>query len=482
MAGQATVKKVMKTLGTEGTKGIVNQAVNEVPELAQALVDNGVATFGAQTEGSDGKSNVLIYDDNDSIVKIGQVITNYQPFMNAFVPALVNQIGMVAIDRMMWMNKWSKFYQGQYEGAGSTVQEIFVDICDPHSYNPSEAEEELFKRELPNIMSAYHMLDFQKFYKVTVERRSIRQAFYAWAKVNDLIANILAQMWVALEYDVYQTWKYMTAKYIVGGHMAQVAIPAQDGSKAAADGALKMVKEYSTYLDNPSRKFNAAGVMNVVDKSEQQVIINAKANADISVETWAQAFNLPYAQFVGNVTEIDSFSNLDEQRLALIFENSGFEKLTEAEKQIIDATPIIVFGPKFFQIYTYDRWTDNVYNAQGAYTNELLHNWMIFSISPFEQAIAFTSAASSVNTVTVSPTTATVFPGQSITLTAQVNGTGIYSRNVQWTMEGATKSGTVLTGNSLYVAADEPSDTQIKVTATSLQDSSKKATATITVA
>lgn len=478
MAGQATVKKVMKTLGTEGTKGIVNQAVNANPELAHALVDNDVAAYAA----GEGSNEVLIYDDNDSIIKIGQIITNYQPYMNTFVPALVNQIGMVAIERMMWMNKWSKFYQGQYEGAGSTVQEIFVDICDPHSYNPSTAEEELFKRELPNLMSAYHMLDFQKFYKVTVERRSVRQAFYAWSKVNDLIANILAQMWVALEYDVYQTWKYMTAKYIVGGHMAQVSIPEQDGSKEAADGALKMVKEYSTYLDNPSRKFNAAGVMNVVDKSEQQVIINAKANADISVETWAQAFNLPYAQFVGNVTEIDSFSNLDEQRLALIFKNDGnFEQLTTAEKKIIDATPIIVFGPKFFQIYTYDRWTDNVYNAQGAYTNELLHNWMIFSISPFEQAIAFTSAASTVTGVTVSPSVANVSAGQDIALTATVNGSGIYSRNVQWTMEGATKSGTVLTGNRLHVASDEPSATTIEVTAASLQDPSKKVAATITV-
>lgn len=478
MAGQATVKKVMKTLGTEGTKGIVNQAVNANPELAHALVDNDVAAYAA----GEGSNEVLIYDDNESIIKIGQIITNYQPYMNTFVPALVNQIGMVAIERMMWMNKWSKFYQGQYEGAGSTVQEIFVDICDPHSYNPSTAEEELFKRELPNLMSAYHMLDFQKFYKVTVERRSVRQAFYAWAKVNDLIANILAQMWVALEYDVYQTWKYMTAKYIVGGHMAQVSIPTQDGTKEAADGALKKVKEYSTYLDNPSRKFNAAGVMNVVDKSEQQVIINAKANADISVETWAQAFNLPYAQFVGNVTEIDSFSNLDEQRLALIFKNDGsFKQLTTEEKQIIDATPIIVFGPKFFQIYTYDRWTDNVYNAQGAYTNELLHNWMIFSISPFEQAIAFTSATSKVTGVTVSPAAATVSAGQDITITATVAGSGIYSRSVQWTMTGATKSGTVLTGNRLHVASDEPSATVIKVTATSLQDSSKKAIANITV-
>ena len=478
MAGQATVKKVMKTLGTEGTKGIVNQAVNANPELAHALVDNDVAAYA----GGGGSDEVLIYDDNDSIIKIGQIITNYQPYMNTFVPSLVNQIGMVAIERMMWMNKWSKFYQGQYEGAGSTVQEIFVDICDPHSYNPSTAEEELFKRELPNLMSAYHMLDFQKFYKVTVERRSVRQAFYAWSKVNDLVANILAQMWVALEYDVYQTWKYMTAKYIVGGHMAQVSIPKQDGSKEAADGALKMVKEYSTYLDNPSRKFNAAGVMNVVDKSEQQVIINAKANADISVETWAQAFNLPYAQFVGNVTEIDSFSNLDEQRLALIFKNDGnFQQLSEDEKKIIDATPIIVFGPKFFQIYTYDRWTDNVYNAQGAYTNELLHNWMIFSISPFEQAIAFTSAASTVTGVTVSPAKAQVSAGQDITLTATVAGSGIYSRNVQWTMEGATKSGTALTGNRLHVASDEPSGTAIEVTATSLQNPSKKVVATITV-
>ena len=106
---------------------------------------------------------------------------------------------------------------------------------------------------------------------------------------------------------------------------------------------------------------------------------------------------------------------------------------------------------------------------------------MIFSISPFEQAIAFTSAASTVTGVTVSPSSAKVSAGQDITLTATVAGSGIYSRNVQWTMEGATKSGTVLTGNRLHVASDEPSATAIKVTATSHQDSSKKATATITV-
>ena len=110
MAGQATVNKVMKTLGTEGTKGIVNQAVNANPELARALVDNDVAAYAV----GEGSKEVLIYDDNESIIKIGQIITNYQPYMNTFVPALVNQIGMVAIERMMWMNKWSKFYQGQY--------------------------------------------------------------------------------------------------------------------------------------------------------------------------------------------------------------------------------------------------------------------------------------------------------------------------------------------------------------------------------
>lgn len=60
MAGQATVKKVMKTLGTEGTKGIVNQAVNATPELAQALVDKGVAAYA---EG-EGPHEVVIYDDN----------------------------------------------------------------------------------------------------------------------------------------------------------------------------------------------------------------------------------------------------------------------------------------------------------------------------------------------------------------------------------------------------------------------------------
>ncbi|WP_163991816.1 hypothetical protein [Pyxidicoccus caerfyrddinensis] len=78
--------------------------------------------------------------------------------------------------------------------------------------------------------------------------------------------------------------------------------------------------------------------------------------------------------------------------------------------------------------------------------------------------------------VTVTPGTATVNPGAVVNLTAQVTGTSVVA--VTWAVEGGAANGAV-TSSGVYTAPTHPGT--FTVTATSVADPSKKASATITV-
>ena len=91
--------------------------------------------------------------------------------------------------------------------------------------------------------------------------------------------------------------------------------------------------------------------------------------------------------------------------------------------------------------------------------------------------------AGTVNTVTVTPATATVAKGASKVFTATVAGEGAVSNGVLWSVAGsaAVKAGTKIDENgNLTIAANE-TNTALTVTATSKQDGTKTGTAAVTV-
>jgi hypothetical protein len=86
-----------------------------------------------------------------------------------------------------------------------------------------------------------------------------------------------------------------------------------------------------------------------------------------------------------------------------------------------------------------------------------------------------------VNTVTVSPATATVVRGGATAFTAAVTGTNNPAQTVTWTVAGNTSTGTAISaGGLLTVAADETA-TSLTITAASTVDTGKSGAATVTV-
>ena len=91
--------------------------------------------------------------------------------------------------------------------------------------------------------------------------------------------------------------------------------------------------------------------------------------------------------------------------------------------------------------------------------------------------------AGTVNTVTVTPATATVAKGASKAFAAAVTGDGAVSNGVLWSVSGtaAVKAGTKIDENGTLTIASTETNTALTVTATSKQDGAKSGTAAVTV-
>ena len=122
------------------------------------------------------------------------------------------------------------------------------------------------------------------------------------------------------------------------------------------------------------------------------------------------------------------------------------------------------------------------YNPETLVNTLWLHTWRIFSTSPFANCIVFTKDASAVSSVTVSPSTANVTPGQQLQFSASVATTGITNQAVQWTVDSSAAADDVtINASGLLSVPSDASVESITVTATSIYDKTKSGTASVTV-
>lgn len=422
---------------------------------------------------------VSIPDNNESIKNIGAAIMAYQPYQNAFLSALVNRIGRVIITSKLWRNPWAPFKKGYLE-FGETVEEIFVNIAKPHSFDPVVAEKEVFKRELPDVRAAFHTMNFQKFYKVTISNDQLRQAFLSWQGITDLIAKIVDSLYTGMEKDEFVTMKYLLCRAILNGMLyVKEQAPVTDSNYKPMVAGFREMSTLLTYL---TPNYNAAGVENASSRDNQYIIISAELEALIDVEVLAQAFNMGKADFLGHLVVVDSFSNHDINRLEELYGNEpNYEAFTSAELATLKNVNSTVIDADFFMVFdNFQQFTEN-YNGQGLYWQYFYHTWKTFSVSPFANAIVFYGAESKITGVTVSPTGANVSAGSSFQLAATVAGTGLYKKTVTWSIKDQISSDTTIDESSgvLHVASDEPVDTVITVTANAVDNT--EGTATITV-
>ena len=413
--------------------------------------------------------------DADSIRTIGAIIMDNTALQNEFLSALVNRIGLVIITSKMYSNPLSVLKKGVLE-FGETIEEIFVNIAKPFTFNPEEAEDKQYKREIPDVRSAFHTLNYQKFYKVTISDDQLRQAFLSWAGISDLIAKIVDSMYTAAEYDELEVTKYMLARQILDGRVYAVTIP--NVTTPNMKSVVSTVKGVSNKFTFMNSNYNVAGVKTHTLKNEQYIIMNANFDATMDVEVLASAFNMDKAQFMGNRLMIDGFGTLDTARLAELFAgDSTYKEISQTELEALDKIPCILIDKDYAQIYDNMYKMTEKYNGQGLYWNYFYHTWKTFSVSPFSQAVVFVPAVPSVTSVTVTPSTATVSVGQTVQLTAKVVTENFAPQTVTWTSDSEFAT---VTASGLVTILEGATGT-INITAKSTFNSEVTGKSTLTI-
>ena len=385
-----------------------------------------------QNASYDYQQNVPEVATVNDIPKVGEIIYGTPAFANQFINALVNRIAIVRVQSATFNNPYSILKKGYIE-YGETIEDIFVSIAKAVDFNVEKAAKREFQRTIPDVRSAFHVMNWRVMYPVTIQDEDLRQAFLSIEGVQNLIAKIEDAVYTAAEYDEFLLFKYLLIKAISNGKMFPTSIGAgTDLSEAAVQ-----FRGTSNLLPFMSNVYNEAAVKTNTPKDRQVIFMDAMFNAQFDVNVLASAFNMDKADFMGRLFLIDNWTDFDNERFDVIRANSdGIEEVTAEELALLANVKAVILDENWFQVYDNNNKFTEKYVASGLYWNYFYHTWKTVSNSPFANAVVFVTSSADVNlpeTVTVhvdakdESDIATVF-----TISADFEEAGLNPRNVNF--------------------------------------------------
>lgn len=324
------------------------------------------------------------------IPKVGELVLGTPAFANYYIGELVNRIALVRVQSATFNNPYNRLKKGYLE-FGETVEEIFVNIANVYEYDADKAEEREFKRYLPDVKSAFHVMNWRALYPVTIQESDLKLAFLSMEGMQNLIGKIVDSVYTAYEYDEFLLFKYLLIKAISHGKIKPVSV--QEG----LDNAAIQFRGISNKLTFMSNQYNERGVQNTTPKSRQVIFMDAMYNATYDVSVLAAAFNMEKAEFAGALYLIDDFTTFDNERFEFIRAHSdGIEEVTEAELALLKDVKAVTLDEEWFQVYDNKNKFTEKYVASGDWWNYFYHTWKTISHSPFANAVVYVGEAANI--------------------------------------------------------------------------------------
>ena len=341
------------------------------------------------------------------IPKVGEVLYGHPAMANQFLNALINRIAAVRVKSATFNNPYASLKKG-YLRFGETVEEIFVEMAKAVEFSAEKGAAREFKRTLPKVRSAFHVMNWRVLYPVTIQDEDLRMAFTSMEGVQDLIAKIVNTVYTAAEYDEFLLFKYLLIKSINNGGIKKQYLTVAAGADPDKEAAIAF-RSLSNKMEFISDAYNASGVHTNTKRADQYIFMDADYNAQFDVNVLSAAFNMDKADFMGHLKLIDDWTTFDNDRFDIIRENSdGLEEVTAAELAAMADVKAIVVDEEFFQIYDNNNKFTEKYVASGLYWNYFYHVWKTVSWSPFSNAVAIIGGTASAAPATVTATVTSV--------------------------------------------------------------------------
>ena len=322
--------------------------------------------------------------------------------------SLATRIGRVIAHRNILRNKLAPFKMANMP-LGYTMEEYFVECAKEHEYNQADAENTLFKRELPDIKTAFYVVNRKSFYPATITDDDLRKYFVSWDGVNSLIARIVDSLYNGDNKDDYNYMKSALVTHYENGHMKIVNTSAVTNTDTAKELARK-ITEYVSYLTEPTNEYNAMAVTKQNEYDDIYVILNGKTNSYLNIDWLAQTFQLEFAEFKAHVLVLPTLPSTGQGTIEAI---------------VCDSEIYRVFDQKYS--------VGVAYNAKGLYWNYFLHHWEGIATSRFANAIAFVSGdvQEKVTAIYANPQVVSVKKDSSVTVPFTVQTSGL---NAQYSL------------------------------------------------
>lgn len=420
--------------------------------------------------------NMVPVADESNLGKIGSIIFQYQPIRNEFIPALLNRIARVYISSKLFYNNLNFLKKGFLEN-GDTIEDVRFRLCEMHLYDPEVAETELWKREIPDALSAFYSVNYQVFYKQTIQNQSLRKAFLSYDALDRFIGGIVDNMYSSANVDEFEMTKYMLARAILDGRLTPISVG--NISASTTNEVMKVIKYIGNNFTFPTDEYNQYGVTNQTLRDNQYLFISSKFAAEMDVDSLAVAFNMDKIEFLGHVVMIDDFGKINTKRLnPILSADPNYTAITSDELATLATVPCVLVDDEFFQIWDYLQEFEENYNGQGMNWQYFFHVWGIYGISPFANAVVFTQTAPSVTAISFAPASVTVTPGTTFQSYVNVSTVGFAPKTVNYSSK---ETGITVTPSGMVTVGEDVAKGTYNVVATSTFDDSVTGTLVLNV-
>lgn len=435
-----------------------------------------------RNDASERYSNAIPAADGsvDNLKTIGAQLTSNQAFANEWLDALYNRI---AFTRLITMDGWKnplREFKKRLE-YGESYLEVAQRLIKAHVRDYEYAKEHFMDINTPAVSSSIYHINSERFYPVSVLPLELRKAFLSYEALEEFVDATINNLYRSMEYDEFLAMKYVICRAISTGNMAAVEIP--EVTAANAREIVTRIKGVSNKMEFLNNSYSAADMETYTEKRDQFLLMAADFDAVIDVSVLAVSFNMTLAEFMGQQRRVDSFGDLDVERLNVLFENDPlYTTPTEEDLEAWASIPAVLISRDWFVCFDQVTEMYSNENGMGPYRNYNLHCNRIYSYSNFMKACYFVPGEQSVTGVTVAPTTAALARGDVATFKATVATVNLADPSVVWSADSEKVTLDRIDYQTVAVrviTALGASET-VTLTATSVFDNSKTATATIT--
>lgn len=373
--------------------------------------------------------------------------------MNEFVPALVQQISYIQIEKRLFKNPLAVL-DGDEIPLGSIGEEIYVNPVIGRRFNVDDFAGLLAKYEA-DVKVQYHQLNSDIQYPLTITRAKIKDAFRSWTELENFITANTNALYNGAYIDRYNMTKDLIACAYKGNNVKVEVISAVN-SEANAKAFIKNIRTKFLDFQTPTEKYNAwaqvggygNNIITWTPKEDIRILIRNDILSEVNVDVLATAFNMDKTNLLGNVIGVNDFD---------VYENVKGADGKIYRNKIYDGSNIIcmIADKRWFRIINVELEMDEFYNPNNRTWQFYLNDVRGYNYSLFANAVVYATALPDIKATDID------FIGESSF--DVVEGTKKIVR-VALTPTNATSETTFTSSDSTIISVRKISDTEVELT------------------